>query len=97
MEDMDILEQEIWNKLQRNNWLMDLIMNQRRNLVFVNHVLMVSRVYYHFPRQEEKGLMNSLVSLTVMYVGRLRQSHLVEKNTSKPSLLISQDLFGFIC
>ena len=81
MEDMDILEQEIWDKLQRNNWLMDLIMNQRRNQVFVNHVLMVSRVHCHFPRQEEKGLMNSLVSFTVIYVERLRKSHLVEQNS----------------
>ena len=44
---------------------MDLIMNQRRNQVFVNHVLMVSRVHCHFPRQEEKGLMNSLVSFSL--------------------------------
>ena len=51
IEDMDILEQEIWNELQRNNWFMDLIMNQRKNQVFVNHVLMVSRVHCHFPRQ----------------------------------------------
>ena len=69
-----ILEQKIWNKLQRNNWLIDLIMNQRRNQVFVNHVLMVPRVHCHFPRQEEKGLMNSLILFTVMYVERLRQS-----------------------
>ena len=54
IEDMDILEQEIWNELQRNNWFMDLIMNQRKNQVFVNHVLMVSRVHCHFPRQGEK-------------------------------------------
>ena len=31
---------------------MDLIMNQRRNQVFVKHVLMVSRVHCHFPREE---------------------------------------------
>ena len=35
-----------------------------------------------FPKKEEKGLMNSLVSFTVMYMERLRQSHLVEQNTS---------------
>ena len=52
---MDILEQEIWNELQRNNWLIDLIMNKRRNKVFVNHVLMVSRVHCHFPRQGERS------------------------------------------
>ena len=49
IEDMDILEEEIWNELQRNNWLMNLIMNQRRNQVFVNHVLIVSRVH-SFPK-----------------------------------------------
>ena len=80
IEDMDILEEEIWNELQRNNWLMNLIMNQRRNQVFVNHMLVVSRVHCHFPRQEEKGLMNSLASFIVMHVERLRQSHLVEQN-----------------
>ena len=57
-------------------------MNKRRNKVFENHVLMVSRVHCHFPRQEEKGQMNSLVSVTAMYGERLRQSHLVEQNTS---------------
>ena len=83
---------KIWNKLQRNNWLMDLIIKQRRNQVFVNHVLMVSRLYCHFPRQKEKGQMNSLVIFSVIYVERLRQSHLVEQNTLHFSLIISQDL-----
>ena len=55
IEDMDILQQEVWKELQRNNWLMDLIMNQRRNQVFVNHVLMVSRVHCHFPRRGERS------------------------------------------
>ena len=69
-------------RIAKEHWLIDLIMNKRRNEVFVNHVLMVSRVHCHFPRQEEKDLMNSLVSVTAMYGERLRQSHLVEQNTS---------------
>ena len=48
---------------------------------FCEPFVMVSRVHCHFPRLEEKGLMNSLVSFIVMYVERLRQSHLVEQNT----------------
>ena len=61
---------------------MDLIRNQRRNQVFVNHVFMVNRVRCDFQRQEGKGLMSSFVSFTLMYVESLRQSHLVEQNTS---------------
>ena len=49
---------------------------------FMNHVLMVSRVHCHLLRQEEIGLMNYFVSFTVMYLERLRQSYLVEQNTS---------------
>ena len=34
-----------------------------------------------FPKTRGEGLMNSLVSFTVMYVERMRQIHLVELNT----------------
>ena len=85
IKDMDILEHEIWDELQRNKWLMDLVMKQRSNQVSVNHVLMVSRVHCHFPRQEEKGLMNSLVLFKVMHVERLSEvEYFVTCSDDKP-------------
>ena len=96
-EDMDILEQEIWNELQRNNCFLDgFDYKPKRESCFCKLCVDGMQSNCHFPRQEEKGLMNSLASFAVMYVEILRQSHLVEQNISKLSSMISQDLFGFI-
>ena len=96
-EDMDILEQEIWNKLQRNNCFLDRFdYKPKRESSFCEPCVDGKQSNCHFQRQEEKGLMNSLASFAVMYVEILRQSHLVEQNISKLLSMISQDLFGFI-